>query len=223
MTNINWNGDAESAPFKSRFDDESENLILAETDTGTALFEWDGSAWQFRGPVEMNGEDVSGIGSLTATSGNFDSVKTDRLNNAAFASPDGQSIADAIDAAGVDGHVIVLPGNYQESDLNPQEGQTVEGWGEVVVEGGDSFSFLISNNEVRVKNIKAESPSESYALTVTGEEISLVNCWGLDAVEAGVRFGADAKDSSMVGGASVIEISISGSAENIETSGVLIL
>ena len=76
MTNINWNGDAESAPFKSRFDDESGNLILAETDTGTGLFEWDGSAWQFRGPVEMNGEDVSGIGSLTATSGNFDSVTT---------------------------------------------------------------------------------------------------------------------------------------------------
>ena len=80
MTNINWNGDAESAPFKSRFDDESENLILAETDTGTALFEWDGSAWQFRGPVEMNGEDVSGIESLTATSGNFDSVNTGSLS-----------------------------------------------------------------------------------------------------------------------------------------------
>ena len=77
MTNINWDGDAESAPFKSRFDDESENLILAETDTGTALFEWDGTTWQFRGPVEMNGEDVSGIESLTATSGNFDSVNTE--------------------------------------------------------------------------------------------------------------------------------------------------
>ena len=77
MTNINWGGDAASAPFKSRFDDASGNLILAETDTGTALFEWDGTAWQFRGPVEMNGEDVSGIGSLTATSGNFDSVTTE--------------------------------------------------------------------------------------------------------------------------------------------------
>ena len=81
MTNINWDGDAASAPFKSRFDDASGNLILAETDTGTALFEWDGSAWQFRGPVEMNGEDVSGIGSLTATNGNFDSVNTDELNS----------------------------------------------------------------------------------------------------------------------------------------------
>ena len=77
MPDINWGGDAASAPFKSRFDDESGNLILAETDTGTALFEWDGSAWQFRGPVEMNGEDVSGIGSLTATSGDFDSVNTE--------------------------------------------------------------------------------------------------------------------------------------------------
>ena len=80
MPDINWGGDAAGAPFKSRLDDASGNLILAETDTGTGLFEWDGSAWQFRGPVEMNGEDVSGIGSLTATSGNFDSVKTDRLN-----------------------------------------------------------------------------------------------------------------------------------------------
>ena len=77
MPDINWGGDAAGAPFTSRLDDESGNLILAETDTGTALFEWDGGAWQFRGPVEMNGEDVSGIESLTATSGNFDSVNTD--------------------------------------------------------------------------------------------------------------------------------------------------
>ena len=80
MPDINWGGDAESAPFTSRLDDESENLILAETDTGTGLFEWDGSAWQFRGPVEMNDEDVSGIGSLTATSGNFDSVSTEEAD-----------------------------------------------------------------------------------------------------------------------------------------------
>lgn len=77
MPDINWDGDAESAPFRSRYDEASGNLILAETDTGTGLFEWDGSAWQFRGPVEMNGEDVSGIESLTAASGNFDSVNTD--------------------------------------------------------------------------------------------------------------------------------------------------
>ena len=80
MPDINWGGDAAGAPFTSRLDDESGNLILAETDTGTGLFEWDGSAWQFRGPVEMNGEDVSGIGSLTATSGDFDSVNTDQLS-----------------------------------------------------------------------------------------------------------------------------------------------
>ena len=76
MPDINWDGDAESAPFRSRYDEASGNLILAETDTGTGLFEWDGTTWQYRGPVEMNGEDVSGIGSLTATSGNFDSVNT---------------------------------------------------------------------------------------------------------------------------------------------------
>ena len=81
MPDINWGGDAAGAPFTSRLDDESENLILAETDTGTALFEWDGGAWQFRGPVEMNGEDVSEVGSLTATSGNFDSVNTEDLKN----------------------------------------------------------------------------------------------------------------------------------------------
>ena len=78
MPDINWDGDAASAPFRSRYDEASGNLILAETDTGTGLFEWDGSAWQFRGPVEMNGEDVSGIGTLTATSGNFDSVDTEQ-------------------------------------------------------------------------------------------------------------------------------------------------
>ena len=109
MTNINWDGDAASAPFKSRFDDESGNLILAETDTGTALFEWDGSAWQFRGPVEMNGEDVSGIGSLTATSGNFDSVNTESLeiDDTYHYAADDSELDDVLDNAS-SGDVIYL-------------------------------------------------------------------------------------------------------------------
>jgi len=90
MPDINWNGDAASAPLKSRFDEASENLILAEDQNGdVALFEWDGTAWQFRGPVEMNGEDVSGIGALTATNVVADSVNTGSASISNYALPEG--------------------------------------------------------------------------------------------------------------------------------------
>jgi len=68
MPDINWGGDETTAPFSSRLDETAGNFILAEDNDGsTVLLEWDGSTWQYRGPVEMNGEDISGVGTLTAT------------------------------------------------------------------------------------------------------------------------------------------------------------
>jgi hypothetical protein len=85
MPDINWGGDSSTAPFSSRLDEANGDLILAEDNSGgTALLEYDGSTWQYRGPVEMNGEDISGVGTLTATGAtisgtvNAGAVETDK-------------------------------------------------------------------------------------------------------------------------------------------------
>ena len=68
MPDINWGGDSSTAPFSSRLDEANGDLILAKDNSGgTVLLEYDGSTWQYRGPVEMNGDDISGVGTLTAT------------------------------------------------------------------------------------------------------------------------------------------------------------
>jgi hypothetical protein len=68
MPDINWGGDSSTAPFSSRLDETAGNFILAEDNSGgTVLLEWDGTTWQYRGPVDMNGEDISGVATLTAT------------------------------------------------------------------------------------------------------------------------------------------------------------
>lgn len=80
MPSINWGGDETTAPFTSELDETSGNLVLAEDNDGnTVLLEWDGTTWQYRGPIEMNGEDVSGVGTLTATDVVADSVNTGDL------------------------------------------------------------------------------------------------------------------------------------------------
>ena len=88
MPDINWGGDSSTAPFSSRLDEANGDLILAEDNSGSVvLLEWDGATWQYRGPVDMNGENISGVGTLTATdvtvSGTVDTntVSTDTLVN----------------------------------------------------------------------------------------------------------------------------------------------
>jgi len=73
MPDINWGGDATTAPFSSSFDETAGNFILAEDNDGSVvLLEWDGATWQYRGPVAMNGEDISGVGTLTAATATAD-------------------------------------------------------------------------------------------------------------------------------------------------------
>jgi hypothetical protein len=94
MPDINWGGDSSTAPFSSRLDEANGDLILAEDNSGgTVLLEYDGTTWQYRGPVEVNGEDISGVGTLTATgvtvSGTVDasSVTADEVNKTYYAAP----------------------------------------------------------------------------------------------------------------------------------------
>jgi hypothetical protein len=53
------------------------NFVVAETGAGTKLMEWDATAgeWVVRGPVEMSGNDVTGVGALDA-----DSVNTEKVS-----------------------------------------------------------------------------------------------------------------------------------------------
>ena len=74
---IDWGGD--NSPYETHFDrDDSGRLVVAEdTSGGTVLLEYDESAdggaggWISRGPVDLSGNDVTGVGSLTT-----DSVET---------------------------------------------------------------------------------------------------------------------------------------------------
>ena len=161
-------------------------------------------------------------GTFSAPSVETESVSTEQLNSAEFADPNGKSIQDAINDAGQGGHVIVLDGIYQENGIRPLSGQTVEGWGEVVIDGGSSTVMSTTADGIRIKNLKAETGA-NRCFVVSSGNCSLVNCWGLSSDIEAVRFAADAFDSSMIGGASDGGISISGSATNIETSGVISL
>lgn len=100
MPDINWGGDSTTAPYSSRYDGTDGDLVLVEDNDGqTVLLEWDGSAFQHRGPVEMNGEDVTGVGALDAQS-----VSTGELSNVRIVGPSGfdtvQEAHDALPSAG---------------------------------------------------------------------------------------------------------------------------
>jgi hypothetical protein len=120
MPDINWGGDSSTAPFSSRLDEANGDLIIAEDNSGgTVLLEYDGSTWQYRGPVDMNGENISGVGTLTATdatiSGTVDSgavntetIADDYLYTGAFDGSDPDARLDNALNAAVDGETIYL-------------------------------------------------------------------------------------------------------------------
>lgn len=75
---INWGADATDARYRTEDTGDGANFVVAEDlDGATVLLEWDTSVtpseWKVRGPVEMNSNDVSGVGTLTANS-----VETDQ-------------------------------------------------------------------------------------------------------------------------------------------------
>jgi hypothetical protein len=67
---ITYGADATDATYRSGDADPAGggNFVVAEDlDGSTVLLEWDGTTWQSRGPVEMNGNDITGAGSITAS------------------------------------------------------------------------------------------------------------------------------------------------------------
>ena len=52
------------------------NFVVAETGAGTKLMQWDATAgeWVVRGPAEMSGNDVTGVGALDAQSVSTDNI-----------------------------------------------------------------------------------------------------------------------------------------------------
>jgi len=65
---IDWGGT--NSPYETHVDrDNNDRVVLAEdTDGNTVLLEWDGTAgeWVYGGPVNMDGADVSNVGTLDA-------------------------------------------------------------------------------------------------------------------------------------------------------------
>lgn len=115
MPDINWGGDSTTAPYSSRYDGSAGDLVLVEDkNAGTVLLEWDGTTYQYRGPVQMNGEDVTGVGALESQS-----VSTDDLNNIHVAptpeesSDIGAEIQSIHDNKATDGDgIFIPPGDY---------------------------------------------------------------------------------------------------------------
>jgi hypothetical protein len=80
---INFGADATDAKYRLEHDTTNGKYVLAEDlDGGTVLLEWDESAnsgaggWVSRGAVDLNGNDLSGVGTLTSAA-----VSTDNVGN----------------------------------------------------------------------------------------------------------------------------------------------
>jgi len=79
---INWGADATDSTYRTGDvnGDGSTFVVAEDLDGATVLLEWDGATWQVRGPVDVNGNDVSNVGALGADS--IDSDQTFSQTNA---------------------------------------------------------------------------------------------------------------------------------------------
>jgi len=78
---LNWGPDEATAQYQTGEDQATGNFVVAEDTTGgTILLEYDegASEWVSRGPVNMSGNDISNVGTLSATAVDTDDVK---INN----------------------------------------------------------------------------------------------------------------------------------------------
>jgi len=74
---LNWGADATDAQYRTGDDAANNRFVLAEDlDGGTILLEYDETAseWVSRGPVNLSGNDVSNVGTLSATAVNTESL-----------------------------------------------------------------------------------------------------------------------------------------------------
>jgi hypothetical protein len=74
---LNWGADATDAQYRTGDDAANNRFILAEDlDGGTILLEYDETAseWVSRGPVNMSGNDVLNVGTLSATAVNTEDL-----------------------------------------------------------------------------------------------------------------------------------------------------
>jgi hypothetical protein len=78
---ILWGPDRTTADYSTEVDqgDSDRAKLLQTADGNTILLEWDGanSQWVYGGPVDMGGEDISNIGTVTATAVNTTDGLTD--------------------------------------------------------------------------------------------------------------------------------------------------
>lgn len=81
---INWGADATDARYRTEDTGNGANFVVAEDlDGQTVLLEYDDSAtpseWKVRGPVEMNSNDISGVGTITASTVNTDELTVNEV------------------------------------------------------------------------------------------------------------------------------------------------
>jgi hypothetical protein len=118
---LNWGADATDAQYRTGDDAANNRFVLAEDlDGGTILLEYDETAseWVSRGPVNLSGNDVSNVGTLSATA-----VNTESLTDGAGTTHT-EELADASDVAAItQSSGGFSPPHFANSEISSYNGQ----------------------------------------------------------------------------------------------------
>jgi len=154
------------------------NFVVAkDTNANTVLLEYDPASdtWEYAGDVDMNGGNVSGVGTLTADSVNTEELTNHYLYAGAFdgASPDDR-LSNALSAASK-GEVIHLENATYTTDLTVSKRVSLVGTSAAL--GSDttidaSFTF---DDRVTIRRITL---SGSASITLNGRYSSIINAAG---------------------------------------------
>jgi len=141
---ISWGG--ANSPYETHVDrDGNDRVILAEdTDGNTVLLEWDGAAgeWVYGGPVNMDGADVSNVGTLDANVIDTGEIETDRLDlgsRTEVSIESDNSITTSETALRVEGSTSTT----LDQVLRPDASYEVD---VLVINGNDNFSITIRHD-----------------------------------------------------------------------------
>ena len=178
------------------------NFVVAkDTNANTVLLQYDPDtdSWEYAADVDMNGGNVSAVGSLTADSVNTEKATIGRLSSDRYVHADDfdtlQEANDFADNEGLGG--VYAPGDYDSvvATVNivghPLEPCRVSGGPDDValtIEGGTRFAYIssdvddsstdiaaINNNTVNLWQCRFAGDADN-AIVVNEDEVDITNC-----------------------------------------------
>jgi hypothetical protein len=173
---INFGADATDAKWRTEHDTANSKFILAEDlDGSTVLLEYDETAseWVARGPVNLDGNDLSNVGTVSASAVNTDNLSLSSVTGAGIISQAIQhgkvwadngemyeSVQNAVDNASA--YVFVGVGTFNESVSISTNGLSVVGCGNpaTVINGGTTGPGIdITASDVDIRTLQAATAS----------------------------------------------------------------